>query len=453
MITGHDFYNVLSAMVPLYVAMLLAYGSVKWWGILTPQQCGGINRFVSIFAVPLLSFQFISGNNPYEMNFRFIAADVVSKVCVLVALSLWVRYSKRGSLEWLITLFVLTTIPNTLVMGTPLLAAMYGAGPGSLTVQAVVLQCIIWYTLLLILYEYRAAKILITQQFPENAASIVSFKVDSDVMSLDGREPVLTEAEIGEDGKLHVKVRRSVSSRSQGMHSAHHSMPSSKALTPRPSNLTGAEIYSMHSSVNLTPRDSSFNQGELYSMMTQRQSNFDTSDVYSLQSSRGPTPRTSNFTEEQAQHRPSPRFTPPLYRNGTRLFLPRPEQHPGMGPDGRTIYPGSNTAIPPTPPTNPHIAINPVFSPRASQIAKKVKDPRASPKTDEDAKELHMFVWSANASPVSEAGLHVFGGNDHIPSGNLQPSFDPKEVRMLVHPEHGRSAGELTHSMCLFFFF
>lgn len=485
-------------MVPLYVAMMLAYGSVKWWGILTPMQCGGINRFVSIFAVPLLSFQFISGNNPYQMNFRFIAADAVSKVFVLLCLGLWVRYSKRGSLEWMITLFVLITIPNTLVMGTPLLAAMYGAGPGALTIQAVVLQCIIWYTLLLIMYEYRAAKILITQQFPENAASIVSFKVDSDVMSLDGREPVLTEAEIGDDGKLHVQVRRSVSSRSQGMHSAHHSMPSSKALTPRPSNLTGAEIYSMHSSVNLTPRDSSFNQGEFYSMMSQRsphrQSNFDTSDVYSLQSSRGPTPRTSNFNEENSKdmhthlrglNMNSPRFVPPLYRNGAggRLFMPRSglggvsqlptdstATHgtalsslgaPGMGPDGRTIYPGSNTAIvtssgtttaavPLNPAsggaaTTPTVAVNPVFSPRASQIAKKVRDPRASPKTDEDAKELHMFVWSANASPVSEGGLHVFGGNDHTPA-NLQQSFDPKEVRMLVHPhsDHGLSAGSVT---------
>lgn len=487
MITGNDFYNVLSAMVPLYVAMMLAYGSVKWWGILTPMQCGGINRFVSIFAVPLLSFQFISGNNPYEMNFRFIAADALSKVAVLFILALWVRYSKSGSLEWMITLFVLITIPNTLVMGTPLLAAMYGAGPGALTIQAVVLQCIIWYTLLLIMYEYRAAKILITQQFPENAASIVSFKVDSDVMSLDGREPVLTEAEIGDDGKLHVKVRRSVSSRSQGMHSAHHSMPSSKALTPRPSNLTGAEIYSMHSSVNLTPRDSSFNQGEFYSMMSQRsphrQSNFDTSDVYSLQSSRGPTPRTSNFNEENSKDmhmnmrglnvNASPRFVPPLYRNGAggRLFMPRSglggavgTEHgttlgglgaPGMGPDGRTIYPGSNTTAiatgnnnngvvnPPASATQTStVAVNPVFSPRASQIAKKVRDPRASPKTDDDAKELHMFVWSANASPVSEGGLHVFGGNDHV-GGNVQQSFDPKEVRMLVHPhgDHGLSAG------------
>lgn len=493
MISGNDMYSVLSAVVPLYVAMLLAYGSVKWWGILSPQQCGGINRFVSIFAVPLLSFQFISGNDPYTMNFRFVAADGVSKVAVLLCLAIWVRYSKYGSLEWMITIFVLATIPNTLVMGTPLLAAMYGAVPGDLTVQAVVLQCVIWYQLLLILYEYRAAKILIMEQFPENAASIVSFKVDSDVMSLDGREPVLTEADIGDDGKLHVKVRRSVSSRSPGMQSHIHSgrslgltsIPSSKALTPRPSNLTGAEIYSMHSSVNLTPRDSSFNHNEFYSMMSgrspHRPSNFTASDVYSLQSSRGPTPRTSNFNEENSKdlhayprgvNMNSPRFAPPLYRasTGGRMFMhrgghgvgvtiqdvaghtgPGTLAAPGMAPDGRTIYPGSNNGNLGITGNNGNsastaVVVNPVYSPRASQIMKKVMDPRASPKNDEDAKELHMFVWSANASPVSEGGLHVFGGND-FNGDSSQHEFDPKEVRMLVHPQsdHGPNTGESSH--------
>ncbi|KAK2994049.1 hypothetical protein RJ640_012319 [Escallonia rubra] len=44
--------------------MILAYGSVRWWKIFSPDQCSGINRFVAIFAVPLLSFHFISTNNP-----------------------------------------------------------------------------------------------------------------------------------------------------------------------------------------------------------------------------------------------------------------------------------------------------------------------------------------------------------------------------------------------------
>jgi auxin efflux carrier family len=74
MITLTDFYHVMTTTVPLYVAMILAYGSVKWWKIFSPNQCSGINRFVALFAVPLLSFHFIVSNNPYKMNLRFLAA-------------------------------------------------------------------------------------------------------------------------------------------------------------------------------------------------------------------------------------------------------------------------------------------------------------------------------------------------------------------------------------------
>ncbi|KAG9151365.1 hypothetical protein Leryth_025474 [Lithospermum erythrorhizon] len=80
MITWLDFYHVMTAMVPLYVAMILAYGSVKWWKIFTPDQCSGINRFVALFAVPLLSFHFIASNNPYQMNFKFILADTLQNI-------------------------------------------------------------------------------------------------------------------------------------------------------------------------------------------------------------------------------------------------------------------------------------------------------------------------------------------------------------------------------------
>ncbi|XP_063938364.1 auxin efflux carrier component 4 isoform X2 [Daucus carota subsp. sativus] len=295
MISWHDLYTVLTAVFPLYVAMILAYGSVRWWKIFTPDQCSGINRFVAIFAVPLLSFHFISTNNPYEMNFRFIAADTLQKIIMLVVLGLWAKFSKKGNLDWMITIFSLSTLPNTLVMGIPLLIAMYGDYSGSLMVQVVVLQCIIWYTLLLFLFEYRGAKMLIMEQFPETAASIVSFKVDSDVVSLDGHDFLETDAEIGNDGKLHVTVRKSNASRrclGSGLGSG-----SMSGMTPRPSNLTGAEIYSLSSS----PRGSNFNHNDFYSMMGfpgGRLSNFGPGDqVYSVQSSRGPTPRPSNVEE------------------------------------------------------------------------------------------------------------------------------------------------------------
>ncbi|KAM2039425.1 hypothetical protein ACFX1T_012865 [Malus domestica] len=94
-----------------------------------------------------------------------------------------------------------------------------------------------------------------------------------------------TDAEIGDHGKLHVKVRKSNASRR-----------SLSAMTPRPSNLTGAEIYSLSSSRNPTPRGSNFNPFDFYSMMgvqgfNTRHSNFRPADLYSVQSSCGPTPQ------------------------------------------------------------------------------------------------------------------------------------------------------------------
>ncbi|XP_021744573.1 probable auxin efflux carrier component 1b [Chenopodium quinoa] len=253
MISLQDLFNVLSNIVPLYVAMIVAYGSVKWWKIFTPDQCSGINRFVALFAVPLLSFHFISKNNPYAMNYRFIAADTLQKLIVLFVLFLWCMLSRRagsgggggagaGSLESSITLFSLSTLPNTLVMGIPLLKGMYGDSSGELIMQIVVLQCIIWYTILLVMFEFRSARLLISERFPDNSELITSVKVDSDVVSLDGKEGLETEAKIGDDGKIHVKVRKSMSFRSEGFRV--------------PSNLTNVDIYSLQSS----KRVSSFNE-------------------------------------------------------------------------------------------------------------------------------------------------------------------------------------------------
>ncbi|KAJ6418602.1 hypothetical protein OIU84_001880 [Salix udensis] len=394
MISLLDFYHVMTAMVPLYVAMILAYGSVKWWKIFTPDQCSGINRFVALFAVPLLSFHFISSNDPYNMNFRFIAADTLQKIIVLVVLALWTKFSKRGCLEWTITLFSLSTLPNTLVMGIPLLKGMYGAYSGSLMVQVVVLQCIIWYTLMLFLFEYRGAKLLISEQFPDTAGSIVSIHVDSDIMSLDGRQPLETEAEIKEDGKLHVTVRKSNASRSDIFSRRSQGLSST---TPRPSNLTNAEIYSLQSSRNPTPRGSSFNHTDFYSMMAAgRNSNFGASDVYGLSASRGPTPRPSNFEEENGGSN-KPRF----------------HYH---APGGATHYPTPNPGMFSPTTASKGVAAN------ANNAAAKKPNGQAQQKT-EDGKDLHMFVWSSSASPVSD----VFGGHEY-------GAHDQKDVRLAVSP-------------------
>ena len=371
MISLLDLYHVLTAVVPLYVAMILAFGSVRWWKIFSPDQCSGINRFVALFAVPLLSFHFISTNNPYAMNFKFIAADTFQKVIVLVVLAIWSRVSPRGSLEWSITLFSLSTLPNTLVMGIPLLKGMYGDESGSLMVQIVVLQCIIWYTLMLFLFEYRGARILIGEQFPDTAGSIISFRVDSDIISLDGKEPLQTEAEVGEDGKLHVTVRKSTSSRSEIFSRRSHGPNSGLSLTPRPSNLTNAEIYSLQSSRNPTPRGSSFNHTDFYSMVNGGGKNM-VSNV---------SPRQSNF--------------------GNLGFDEEVGFGGGGGGGGR-----GNTGGYPAPPSAG------IFSPVAGPGGKKKANGTAGG-ADGVGKDLHMFVWSSSASPVSEGGIHVFRGGEY----------------------------------------
>ncbi|KAK8948801.1 Auxin efflux carrier component 1 [Platanthera zijinensis] len=344
MITSLDFYHVMTAVVPLYVAMILAYGSVKWWSIFTADQCSGINRFVALFAVPLLSFHFISINDPYAMNLRFIAADTLQKLMVLAGLTAWTSLTGRGSLEWIITIFSLSTLPNTLVMGIPLLKGMYGDFSGGLMVQIVVLQCIIWYTLMLFMFEFRGARLLIAEQFPETAASIVSIAVDSGVMSLDGREAIETHAEVKGDGKLHVTVRRSSASRSD-VYSRRSGQAGFGLSTPRPSNLTNAEIYSLQSSRNPTPRGSSFNHADFFSLVG-RNSNFAAGDCYGMTAAKGQsTSRTSNFDEEAAAI-------------GVGAGINKPRLHYQL--------------------------------------------PAVAAGTTSGKKDLRMFVWSSTASPVSD---------------------------------------------------
>ncbi|KAG9129060.1 hypothetical protein Leryth_016889 [Lithospermum erythrorhizon] len=389
MINGKDIYDVFSAIVPLYVAMFLAYGSVRWWKIFTPEQCSGINRFVAVFAVPLLGFHFISTNDIYAMNYHFLAADSLQKVVILIALFLWQAFSKNGSLEWLITIFSLSTLPNTLVMGIPLLRAMYGDFSGNLMVQIVVMQSVVWYTLMLFMFEFRGAKLLIGEQFPETAGEISSFRVESDVVSLNGREPLQTDAEIGEDGKLHVVVRRSTA---PSMASSYNQKYST-GMTPRGSNLTGVEIYSVQSSRGPTPRSSSFNQMDFYAMFGASKaasprhgytSSFggENNNVFSLQSSKGPTPRTSNFDEE-------------MFGNKKRSG--------GGGGGGGGAAKSVSVDYPPP---------NPMIS--SGMVRKKEGGSGGTPPNNNN---LNMYVWSSTASPVSEGKMKnavnkTGGGNE-----------------------------------------
>lgn len=153
-------YHVFEATVPLYTTMILAYLCIKWCNLFTPEQCSGINKFVAKISVPLLSFQVISANNPYQMNIKLLLSDMLQKLFALLAFAVLSKALCRNAFDWLITGFSLSTLPNTLIVGIPLIKGMYGDEAVKFLSQIVVLQSVVWYTLLLCLFEFRAAKVI-----------------------------------------------------------------------------------------------------------------------------------------------------------------------------------------------------------------------------------------------------------------------------------------------------
>ncbi|PKH89660.1 hypothetical protein CRG98_049895, partial [Punica granatum] len=195
-------------------------------------QCAGINRYMARFVVPVLGFNFIATSNLYEINYKFIAADTLQKIVVLLALEVWSMIASakpigggRFDPEWSVTLFSLSSLPNTLIV--------------------IVFLSVIWYNLLSLRFEYWAAKILINERFPGSIGEITSIRVESDVVSLSGIEPLETDAEWDVDGSFHVRVRRSPLASSNNNSFRLSSIWSD---TTRASNLSGVEIYLVQSS-------------------------------------------------------------------------------------------------------------------------------------------------------------------------------------------------------------
>ncbi|PVH37921.1 hypothetical protein PAHAL_5G122200 [Panicum hallii] len=113
----------------------------------------------------------VSTNDPYHMNERLIAADTLQKAIMLLALTAWAFWShfrgRRGGgkdgasaspIKWVVTNFSVASLPNTIIMGVPLLDGMYGSVSGGLMKQIVVMQFCIWYNVVIFLYEFMAAR-------------------------------------------------------------------------------------------------------------------------------------------------------------------------------------------------------------------------------------------------------------------------------------------------------
>ncbi|XP_037461468.1 probable auxin efflux carrier component 9 [Triticum dicoccoides] len=177
-------------MAPLYTAAALGYASVRWLKAFSEEQCAGINRFVATYALPALIFDMVSTNDPYAMNARLVAADTLQKGVMLLGLVAWAAWSslrRRGTsagngkvaaspLQWVVTAFSMTQLPSTIIMGVPILGALYGPTSKDLMKQIVVMQLCVWYNVIIFMYEYMAAmdgsnKVGPAPASPENVGS------------------------------------------------------------------------------------------------------------------------------------------------------------------------------------------------------------------------------------------------------------------------------------------
>lgn len=175
MVGWEDVYKVAEAMAPLYVALILGYGSVRWWHMFTPDHCGAIDRFVCYFILPLFTFEFTATVDPFAMNYRFIAADAFAKCIAVAAVGFWAKCStSHGS--WGITSFCLATLSNTLVVGAPLMKAMYGRLGVDLVVQASVVQALIWFSFLLFVLEFKHSRTEDDQFFAAEKSSACAYE-------------------------------------------------------------------------------------------------------------------------------------------------------------------------------------------------------------------------------------------------------------------------------------
>ncbi|KAG6503796.1 hypothetical protein ZIOFF_036120 [Zingiber officinale] len=157
MIRWGDVYKVVEAMAPLYVALGLGYASVRRWRFFTADQCEAVHRLVVYFVVPFFSFRFTAGIDPFALRVSVLAADALTKLLMAALLAAWHRWGSCSA-GWVLTVFSLAQLTNTLVVGAPMLEAMYGRWAQDVVVQISVAQGVVYFPAVLFMLEMIKAR-------------------------------------------------------------------------------------------------------------------------------------------------------------------------------------------------------------------------------------------------------------------------------------------------------
>ncbi|CAM6092088.1 unnamed protein product [Calypogeia fissa] len=150
--------NFLCAIAPVYLSILagVASSAAKF---LTPECIPAFNAYLKYVGIPTLLFRRLAENSPADIDLRLLRADALTKLISFVLLLLWWRFfsklGRRESLEWVITFFMLSTLPNTVLVGDSILKPMFGELSVSQTTTVIFAQCLYWYNFVILLMEIR----------------------------------------------------------------------------------------------------------------------------------------------------------------------------------------------------------------------------------------------------------------------------------------------------------
>lgn len=150
---GSEVMNLVNAVVPLYISIGLGYTLSKLKVLSYEVHYQGIVTFCFKVTTPPLVFQMVANNNPYLLNLRLIGADVLCKAIVLVVLGLSCVWRPTAQhVAWVSVYFNLATMSNTVLIGIPLLTALYPGTEKDIT-ALVFLQCLIWFSVCIFILE------------------------------------------------------------------------------------------------------------------------------------------------------------------------------------------------------------------------------------------------------------------------------------------------------------
>ncbi|CAM6104841.1 unnamed protein product [Calypogeia fissa] len=119
----------------------------------------GMMKYIFWVGLPALVFRRLALSDPGTLDVRLLGSDALSKLIPFALLLLWRRFfSKSGrieSFEWVITFFMLSTLPNTVFIGDAVLNPLFGVQIERETTSIIFAQSLYWYNLCIILLEIR----------------------------------------------------------------------------------------------------------------------------------------------------------------------------------------------------------------------------------------------------------------------------------------------------------